>query len=186
MSSGPVTMAGPSLCYGAATEVRRRTCCDAAGAGVGTCIGGRGRTRMPSATATARVATRRSSSAMKRVQDEEAAPAPAQSESPSAAEDGPDPQTQRPPGLHAERPWRRTAGLSGSVRHLNNERKRLAFRVDAGRPAVARRLGSTAAILLKYSSTRAPCRTRPRTVRNDQEETPLRVARLRWPDRPLG
>ena len=46
--------------------------------------------------------------------------------------------------------------------------------------------GSTAAILLKYSSTRAPCRTRPRTVRNDQEETPLRVARLRWPDRPLG
>jgi hypothetical protein len=39
---------------------------------------------------------------------------------------------QRPPGLHAERPWRRTAGLSGSVRHLNNERKRFAFRVDAG------------------------------------------------------
>jgi hypothetical protein len=39
---------------------------------------------------------------------------------------------QRPPGLHAERPWMRTAGLSGSVRHLNNERKRFAFRVDAG------------------------------------------------------
>ena len=39
---------------------------------------------------------------------------------------------QRPPGLHTERPWRRTAGLSGSVRHQNNERKRFAFRVDAG------------------------------------------------------
>ena len=60
---------------------------------------------------------------------------------------------QRPPGLHAERPWRRTAGLSGSVRHLNNERKRLAFRVDAGRSGVARRLGSTAAILLAASGS---------------------------------
>jgi hypothetical protein len=39
--------------------------------------------------------------------------------------------------------------------------------------------GSTVAILLKCSSTKGRYRIRRRIGRNDQEETPLRVARLR-------
>jgi hypothetical protein len=45
---------------------------------------------------------------------------------------------------------------------------------------------SIAAILLKSSSTKGRYRIRRRIGRSDKEKAPLRVARLRWPDHPLG
>jgi len=59
------------------------------------------------------------------------------------------------------------------------KRPRISF---AAPPAAA---GWIAVILATSLSTKGRCRIGRRIGRNDQEETPLRVARLRWPDYPL-
>jgi len=51
------------------------------------------------------------------------------------------------------------------------------------RPAAA---GLIAVIWARSLSTKGRCRIRRRIGRNDHEKAPLRVARLRWPDHPLG